>query len=76
MEGGYLYGSPDEPGEGLAGGFGAFFLLTGPPERYGLPAQAHSPIQQNVIPATVAAMGAGLLWAAGVAAAFAWERRR
>ena len=52
----------------LAGGLGAFFLLTEPPERYGLPAQADSPIQENVVPATLAAMGAGLLAAAGVAA--------
>ena len=58
------------PGE-LAGGLGAFFLLTEPPERYGLPASADSPIQENVVPATLAAVGAGLLAAAGVAAAFA-----
>jgi formate dehydrogenase iron-sulfur subunit len=76
VEGAYLYGAHDEPDESLAGGLGAFFLLTEPPERYGLPAQADSPIQENVIPATAAAMGAGLLWAAGVAAAFVWERRR
>ena len=41
--------------EQLAGGLGAFFLLTEPPERYGLPAQADSPIQENVVPATLAA---------------------
>jgi formate dehydrogenase iron-sulfur subunit len=76
VDGAYLYGAHDEPDEALAGGLGAFFLLTEPPERYGLPAQADSPIQENVIPATVAAVGAGLLWAAGVAAAFVWERRR
>ena len=69
-EGAYLYGAGDDPDEQLAGGLGAFFLLTEPPERYGLPAQAESPIQENVIPATLAAMGAGLLAAAGVAAAF------
>jgi formate dehydrogenase iron-sulfur subunit len=69
-EGAYLYGAGDDPDEQLAGGLGAFFLLTEPPERYGLPARAESPIQENVIPATVAAMGAGLLAAAGVAAAF------
>jgi formate dehydrogenase iron-sulfur subunit len=62
----YLYGAEDD----LAGGLGAFFLLTEAPERYGLPAQAESPIQENVIPATLAAMGAGVLAAAGVAAAF------
>ena len=36
----------DRP-EQLAGGLGAFFLLTEPPERFGLPAQADSPIQEN-----------------------------
>jgi formate dehydrogenase iron-sulfur subunit len=66
----YLYGAGDEPGRELAGGLGAFFLLTVPPERVGLPAQADSPIQENVVPATLAAVGAGLLAAAGVALAF------
>ena len=47
VEGAYLYGAGDAPGEQLAGGLGAFFLLTEPPERYGLPAQADSPIQEN-----------------------------
>ena len=76
VEGAYLYGAGDEPGEQLAGGLGAFFLLTEKPERYGLPAQAESPVQENVVPATLAAMGAGLLAAAGVAAAFLWEKSR
>ena len=58
-----------------AGGLGAFFLLTEPPERYGLPAHAESPIQENVVPATLAAVGAGLLAAAGVAAAFLAAKR-
>ncbi|HEY3020721.1 MAG TPA: 4Fe-4S dicluster domain-containing protein [Solirubrobacteraceae bacterium] len=66
----YLYGAGDAPGEELAGGLGAFFLLTEKPERYGLPAQAESPIQENVVPATVAAVGAGLAAAAGVALSF------
>jgi formate dehydrogenase iron-sulfur subunit len=66
----YLYGAGDSPGDELAGGLGAFFLLTEPPERFGLPAQADSPIQENVVPATAAAVGAGLLAAAGVALAF------
>jgi formate dehydrogenase iron-sulfur subunit len=70
IESAYLYGAGDPPDEELAGGLGAFFLLTQPPERYGLPAQAESPVQENVVPATIAAFGAGLLWAAGVAAAF------
>ena len=82
VDGAYLYGAGDVPGEELAGGLGAFFLLTEPPERFGLPARAESPIQENVVPATAAAMGAGLLAAAGVAAAFlvrperrpAWRR--
>ena len=60
----YLYGAGDEPGEELAGGLGAFFLLTEPPERFGLPAQAESPIQENVPAATLA----GLAGAAAVAA--------
>jgi formate dehydrogenase iron-sulfur subunit len=72
----YLYGAHDAPEDELAGGLGAFFLLTEPPESYGLPAQADSPIQENVIPATLTAMGAGLLAAAGVAASFLWEKRR
>jgi formate dehydrogenase iron-sulfur subunit len=70
LEGAYLYGAGDREDEQLAGGLGAFFLLTEPPERFGLPAQADSPIQENVVPATVAALGAGVLAAAGVAAAF------
>ena len=74
VEGAYLYGAGDDVADQLAGGLGAFFLLTEKPERYGLPAQADSPIQENVVPATVAAIGAGLLAAAGVAAAFLWEK--
>src|SRR3954463_14233874 len=65
LAGAYLYGAGDAPGEEIAGGLGAFFLLTEPPERYGLPAEADSPIQENVVPATFAAVGAGLLAAAG-----------
>ncbi len=80
LEGAYLYGAGDEPDEQLAGGLGAFFLLTEPPERYGLPAHAESPIQENVVPATAAAVGAGLLAAGGAAAAFIfgawWSTRR
>jgi formate dehydrogenase iron-sulfur subunit len=69
----YLYGASEND---VAGGLGAFFLLTEPPEVYGLPADAESPIQENVIPATAAAMGAGLLAAAGVAASFVLSARR
>jgi formate dehydrogenase iron-sulfur subunit len=72
----YLYGAADDPDDELAGGLGAFFLLTAPPERYGLPAQADSPIQENVVPATLAAYGAALLAAAGAAAAFLAAARR
>ncbi len=70
LEGAYLYGAGDAEGEQLAGGLGAFFLFTEPPERFGLPAHADSPIQENVVPATLAAMGGGLVAAAGVAVAF------
>ena len=75
IETAYLYGAADAPGEELAGGLGAFFLLTEPPERYGLPAQAESPLEEGVVPATAAAIGAGLVAAAGVAAAFALPSR-
>jgi formate dehydrogenase iron-sulfur subunit len=71
VESAYLYGAD----EGMAGGLGAFFLLTEAPERYGLPADADSPIQQNVVGATAAAMGAGIGAAAAVAAAFALAKR-
>jgi formate dehydrogenase iron-sulfur subunit len=74
VDGAYLYGAGDEPGEQLAGGLQAFFLLTAQPETYGLPAQAESPIQENVVAATAAAMSAGLLAAAGVAVAFVTSR--
>jgi formate dehydrogenase iron-sulfur subunit len=76
VEGAYLYGAGDDPDHDLAGGLGAFFLLTEPPERYGLPAEAESPIQENVFAATVAAVGAGLLAAVGAALTFAIEKRR
>jgi formate dehydrogenase iron-sulfur subunit len=76
LEGAYLYGAGDEPGDELAGGLGAFFLLTEPPERYGLPAHAESPIQENVVPATAAALGAGLLAVGGATLAFLLGARR
>ena len=76
VDGAYLYGAADEPEHELAGGLGAFFLLTEPPERYGLPAEADSPIQENLLAATAAAIGAGLLAASGAALAFATARRR
>ena len=73
----YLYGAGDDPGEELAGGLGAFFLLTRPPERYGLPAQAESPIQQNMLTATAVGLTAGFAAAAvTVASVLASHRRR
>ncbi len=75
LSGAYLYGAGDAPEDQLAGGLGAFFLLTEPPERYGLPSEADSPIQENVVPATLAAVSAGLIAAACVAAAFRTRRR-
>jgi formate dehydrogenase iron-sulfur subunit len=74
LDGAYLYGAGDAPGAQLAGGLGAFFLLTEEPERYGLPAEADSPIQENVVPATLAAVSAGVVAAAGVAVAFRVRR--
>jgi formate dehydrogenase iron-sulfur subunit len=74
----YLYGAGDAPGEQVAGGLGAFFLLTEPPETYGLPANADSPVQQGLVPATAAAVAAGLVAALGAVAAFAtagWRRQ-
>jgi formate dehydrogenase iron-sulfur subunit len=76
LEGVYLYGAGDAEDEQLAGGLGAFFLLTEPPERYGLPAHAESPIQENVAPATIAAVGAALIATVGAAAAFVTSARR
>ena len=75
VDGAYLYGAGDAPGEEIAGGLGAFFLLTEPPERYGLPADADSPIQENVVHATAAGVAAGLVAAAAVTAAFKVPRQ-
>jgi formate dehydrogenase iron-sulfur subunit len=72
MESAYLYGT--DPG--LAGTLGAFFLFTEEPETYGLPANADSPIQEGVVPATAAAVSAGLAAAAGVALAFVIGKAR
>ena len=60
LETAYLYGAGDEGADQLAGGLGAFFLLTEPPERFGLPAQADSPIQANMPVATAAGLAAGV----------------
>jgi formate dehydrogenase iron-sulfur subunit len=72
LEGAYLYGADED----MAGGLGAFFLLTEAPERFGLPASADSPIQENGPAANLAgflAASAGLL---GVVAGVAWSHRR
>jgi formate dehydrogenase iron-sulfur subunit len=65
VEDAYLYGAADDPEHEVAGGLGAFFLLTEPPELYGLPAHADSPVQENLAVATLAAAGAGLMALAG-----------
>jgi formate dehydrogenase iron-sulfur subunit len=76
IEGAYLYGAGDRPGEDLAGGLGAFFLLTKSPEVYGLPAQADSPSQQNGPIANATGVAASVV-AIGVAlASFAAAYRR
>jgi formate dehydrogenase iron-sulfur subunit len=72
VEGAYLYGTEQD----LAGTLGAFFLFTEEPETYGLPASADSPIQEGAVPATVAAVSAGLAAAAGVALAFVLGKAR
>ena len=77
VEGAYLYGAGDEPGEQLAGGLGAFFLLTEPPERYGLPGAGRlaDPGERRARRRWPRS-GAGLLAAAGVAARVRCRRRR
>jgi formate dehydrogenase iron-sulfur subunit len=75
VEGAYLYGAGDEGSDQLAGELGAFFLLTESPERFGLPAQADSPIQENVVAATAAGLAAAGLGALGTVAAFALAGR-
>ena len=72
IDGAYLYGADDD----VAGGLGAFFLLTEPPETFGLPAAADSPIQENAPVATAVGLGAALLAAAGTALSFAVAHRR
>jgi formate dehydrogenase iron-sulfur subunit len=76
LESAYLYGAGDAPGEQLAGNLGAFFLLTEPPERFGLPAQADSPIQENMPAATAAGLTAGVVAAAVTVASFLLTHRR
>jgi formate dehydrogenase iron-sulfur subunit len=76
LTGAYLYGAGDPPGEQLAGNLGAFFLLTEPPERFGLPAHADSPIQQNMPAATAAGLAAAALAAGATVASFVVAHRR
>jgi formate dehydrogenase iron-sulfur subunit len=72
----YLYGAADEGADQLAGGLGAFFLLTEPPERFGLPAHADSPIQANMPVATAAGLAAGVTAAATAVASLLIAHRR
>jgi formate dehydrogenase iron-sulfur subunit len=67
----YLYGAGDEGEHQIAGGLGAFFLLTQPPERFGLPAQAQSPIQENAPVATIAGLTAAVLAVGATVGSFA-----
>ncbi len=76
LESAYLYGAGDREGEQLAGGLGAFFLLTEPPERFGLPAQADSPIQENMPTATAAGLAAAVVALAATAASFVSAHRK
>jgi formate dehydrogenase iron-sulfur subunit len=72
----YLYGAGDPEESELAGGLGAFFLLTEPPERFGLPAQAESPAQENMPAATAAGLLAAGAAAVGTLASFVLAYRR
>jgi formate dehydrogenase iron-sulfur subunit len=76
LETAYLYGAADEGADQLAGGLGAFFLLTEPPERFGLPARADSPIQANMPVATAAGLVAGAAAAATAVASLLLAHRR
>ena len=75
VERAYLYGAGDEPEDELAGGLGAFALLTQPPESFGLPARAESPVQENTPAATASGLAAAGLAALGTVAAFWWAHR-
>src|SRR5918997_1912771 len=75
MESAYLYGAGDAVDDQLAGNLGAFFLLTEPPERFGLPANADSPIQENVVAATAAGLIAGVAAAAVTIGCFVIKHR-
>ncbi len=75
LESAYLYGAGDAPEDQLAGELGAFFLLTEPPERFGLPAHADSPIQENAPIATAAGLIAGVAAAAMTVGSFVVKHR-
>jgi formate dehydrogenase iron-sulfur subunit len=72
----YIYGVDDAPEDQLAGNLGAFFLLTDPPERYGLPAQADSPAQENGPPATAAGLVAAAVAAGSAVVTLVVHHRR
>ena len=76
LETAYLYGAGDEGADQLAGGLGAFFLLTEPPERFALPAHADSPIQANVPIAAATGLAAGFVAAAGAVVSLVLAHRR
>ena len=76
LETAYLYGAGDEGADQLAGGLGAFFLLTEPPERFGLPARADSPIQANMPAATAAGLAAGVTAVAAAVVSLLVSHRR
>jgi len=75
LESAYLYGAGDEGEDQLAGGLGAFFLLSEPPERFGLPAHADSPIQENMPAATAAGLAAAAAAAVGTVITLAISHR-
>ncbi|HEX6025812.1 MAG TPA: 4Fe-4S dicluster domain-containing protein [Solirubrobacter sp.] len=76
VETAYLYGAGDEGPDQLAGGLGAFFLLTEPPERFGLPANADSPVQEAMPGSTASGLVAGAVALATTAAAVLLAHRR
>jgi len=76
VESAYLYGAGDSPGHKLAGDLGAFFLLTEPPERFGLPAHADSPIQENAPIATAAGLAAAAVAAAATIGSMVLAHRK
>jgi formate dehydrogenase iron-sulfur subunit len=72
LEGAYLYGADDS----VAGGLGAFFLLTEPPERFGLPAATDSPIQENGPIANASGFAFAMGGLLGVVGSVLWSHRR